>query len=347
MSSNETSCQRNGLNFSLIVILGLGIYFGWHVEGVLPRYFLLVSLAAIGLVIGLVLIMASRAAVKRLETPSPLPIWVHGLLQAGLGFVLAFYVFKLDWKAALIFPVGAITASMVWTAIRVGNRPALGSLVVAMLIASAFAISLRMGGIQGSFLFGLGLLTSGLLGSMLLINQEGERSLWARALIFGGFLVAGRAAIQYYLLSSNYANLGVVVTHPYSFVALFAGLFVPIIYSQLEDERSLPKPVAWIVLGILLPLALGIFFHARPMAAYLFGVVVAGFAVGVIRGGSLGVTVMGYLSLAAVCFGLPLYRMTTNLSRTVRLEILGGIFLVCVIGYLILSRREAPAGEPS
>lgn len=345
MSSNEPSCQRNGLIFSYVVILGLGIYFGWHVDGVMPRYFLLLCLAAVGLLIGAVLMAMASSAVKNLQTPSPMPIWLQAVLQSGLGFVLGFYVFKLTWMNALIFPIGAVTAAVVWTAIRIGNRPALASLVSAMLIASAFAISLRVGGIQGSFLFGLGMLNAGLLGATLLLNQDEQRSQWARALIFGAFLVAGRAAIQYYLLSSNYATYGVVVTHPYSFVALFAGLFIPIIYTQLEDERSLPKAIIWIALGILLPLCLGIFFHARPMAAYLFGVVVAGFAVGVIRGGSLGVTVLGYLTLAAICFGYPLFKETTNLSRTFRLEILGGIFLVCVIGYLFFSRREAPPVE--
>ena len=43
-------------------------------------------------------------------------------------------------------------------------------------------------------------------------------------------LAVARAAIQYYLLESNYASLGVVITHPYTFVALFAGIFLPGIY---------------------------------------------------------------------------------------------------------------------
>jgi hypothetical protein len=162
---------------------------------------------------------------------------------------------------------------------------------------------------------------------------------------FGAFLVAGRAAIQYYLWTSGYAELGVVVTHPYTFLALFAGLFLPLLYPALEGEELFPNTVLLVLAGVVAPLALGVFIHVRPMAAYLFGIVASVFAAGILLKSPFRVAVLGYLSLAAGCAGLPLFRQLSNLSRTVRLEILGGIFLLSVIFYLIRAQKNPRRSE--
>ncbi len=346
MSSNSHATHRYYLLASYALLLGAGIYLGWNLEGIHPRFVLLAILAALGLVTGAALMAVAKKSVIAGDGKSPwAPLVLHALIQGGVGFAIAFFLFKLSWQNALAFPIGAAAALLTWGAICQGHRPVLASLISALLVAGPFVIALRLGGIHAGFLFGLGLMNASLLGAFLFTADEEKREQWVRVMVFGSFLVLGRAAIQYYLLTSGYASLGVVVTQPYTFIALFLGLIIPVVYPYLQQERVLPMAVLWIALGLVLPLALGVFIHVRPIAAYLLGLVVSGFAVGLVQRAPLCLAFFGYLSLIAVCAGYPLFKATANLSRVVRLEILGGIFLLVVIAYFLLARNPRPPAE--
>jgi hypothetical protein len=300
----------------------------------------LAAAAAVGLGTGFLL---SKITAKEPRENNFIPMALFTAIQGGLVFALAHFLFRISWLPALAFPAGALVGFAAWMMLGAGFRPLLAALLGAALIAGGLAIGLRLEGVPGGVLFGLALLNGAGLGGATL--PEEKRNEWYRWMAFGAFLVAGRAAIQYYLWTSGYAELGVVVTHPYTFLALFAGLFLPLLYPALEGEELFPNTVLLVLAGVVAPLALGVFIHVRPMAAYLFGIVASVFAAGILLKSPFRVAVLGYLSLAAGCAGLPLFRQLSNLSRTVRLEILGGIFLLSVIFYLIRAQKNPRRSE--
>lgn len=333
------------LAVSYLLIVGIGLYYSWGVEAVRPRYQLFAALAVVGMGLGVILakVFGKKENAAEASGSPCTAMLIFTVLQGGIGFAAAFYLFKLTWLAALSFPAGAVIAFAIWWTLHGPFRPALARIISAGLLAGGLAIGLRLEGVPGSVLYGLGLLNAYILGAALLRDEEAEE--WYRILAFGAFLVVGRAAIQYFLLSSGYAALGVVVTHPYTFVALFAGFILPLIYPMLQDEDLLPGILLPIILGVFLPVALGVFVHVRPMAAYLFGLVVSVFATGIFLPNFFRGGLLGYLSLATACLAFPLFKETADLSRVVRLEILAGIFLLSVIILVIRAPKNPPRSE--
>src|SRR4030095_679629 len=171
--------------------------------------------------------------------------------------------------------------------------------------AVSFALSLRLQGVFGGLLFA-GALLNGFYPALKSLNpRRVEKALWTKALFFTALLAASRAAIQYYLVESTYAPLGVVVTHPYTFAALFAGFLIPSLAIVMDRDRLLPKALTLVLFGVLFPLTLGIFIHVRPMAGYLLGLAAGGFLCGLIFSGTFAEGVLVYLSLAVVTLSLP------------------------------------------
>ena len=133
-----------------------------------------------------------------------------------------------------------------------------------------------------------------------------------------------------------------VITHPYTYLALFTGLFLPALGWATQKEKSLNPYLTLVLLGVALPLVLGIFIHVRPMAGFLLGMVTSSFLFGILFAETFFLGLLSYLSMAAVVWGLPLFKSLSNISRWVRLEILAGIFLVAII-IVLLKKKSASA----
>jgi len=345
MTHSECKSCNGMLAFSYLVTLGLAIYFSRGVSGSLHSpWILAVALGVGGAVLGGIFWFLFKGKMEASTGWGALiPFKTFALIQAGLGFAVAKYVFNFAWDDALAFPAGAIVAYFVFFLLMNTSASAWARYLAAGFIASGLVIGLRLNGIFGGLLYALALLNGACLG-MAGFKTDEQKHLWGKALVCGAFLAAGRAAIQYYLLQAGYANLGVVVTMPYTFVALFAGFFLPVAMPSLEKERPFPLAILIVLLGILVPLTLGVLIHIRPMSAYLFGLVVSGFAVGILTDASAWVAFVGYLSAATAVLGLPLFRDFANLSRVTRLEVLGGLFLLAIILYFV-SPKAKPSAE--
>jgi len=346
MTHSECKQCTPMLIFSYLVTAGLAVYFARGISGLHSAIYLVVALGVGGLVLGTLFWLMFKG---KLETSSSggalIPFLTFSLIQAGIGYAVAKYLFNLPWDSALAFPAGAIMGLLLFFLLLNSPPTAWTRFLAAGFLAGGLVIALRLqGNVFGGLLYALALLNGVCLGMAALRGEE-EKHYWGKAILFLAFLAAGRAAIQYYLLVSSYASLGVVITHPYTFVALFSGFFLLIAYPNLAAERPFPVPVICILLGILLPLALGIFIHVRPMSAYLLGLVVSGFAVGVLSSAPYSTAIIGYLSLAAATLGLPLFKDYSNLSRTLRLEVLAGIFVLTLVLHFVSQKMKSPPPE--
>jgi hypothetical protein len=134
--------------------------------------------------------------------------------------------------------------------------------------------------------------------------------------------------------------LGVVITHPYTYVALFSALVLPFLAVTCSREKILP-PALWIpLLAILLPLALGVFVHVRPMGGFLLGLVTAVYLAGLLYEEILALGLLQTLAMGSVILALPFFKTTSDLSRVIRLEILAGLLVIAVIVYLGVQRSK-------
>jgi hypothetical protein len=343
-ANSKNSCIA--LAFAYAVNLALALYFAKSLTTLHSAYLLVLLLAGSGLALGAVFSFLAPKAAAGASLPKLLLALVFAAAQAAVAYALARYLFNLPWRSALAYPVGALIAWLVLALLACRYPASLNSLLAAVFLAGGLVVALRLQGVWCGLIYSLALLNTALLGSRLLGRDTAEGEFWERALFFAALLAAGRAALQYYLLQSNYAALGVVVSVPYSYVALFAGVFLPAALWLTQRDRLMPMALALILLGIALPLVLGVFLHVRPMAAYLLGLVTASFLFGLIYPSSYGMGILSYLNLAAATLGLPLFTMLSNLSRVVRLEVLAGI---AVVVFLILSfvvPRGSAAQQP-
>ncbi|MDX1386193.1 MAG: hypothetical protein R3257_01290 [bacterium] len=315
--------------WSYLAVLGTALYFAKALDATYPGSYQVVSLTGMGLLLGL----AFSRILKNFTG-----ILLFNLLQGALAFVLSYFLFRMGWKASLAYPAGAVVAMGIAWVIGLGYSSRLTGLLLSAFLAAGFAIALRLQGVPGGLFFALALLNGYWLALASQESSEEKQSLWIRALFFGSLLAVGRAAIQFYLVKSNYANLGVVITHPYTYLALYAGIFVPLLAWVLRKEELLHPVVTVILLGVVFPLILGVYIHVRPMAGFLLGLVTAAFLLGLMVPKTLTHALISYLSLATVIFGLPLFKALNNLSRWIRLEILGGLLILGMI-FLILAQK--------
>jgi len=314
---------------SYLIVLGLALFFAKGVKTLHPSHFLVLALAVLGLGTGGLFTLIFRQR-------NPVAFVIFQIVQGAVGFALARFVFNLNLVESCAFPLGALLALLTMLVLLSEVSLASSSILLTILLAGGLALALRLLGVFGGLIYTLALLNGFWFGMKNLEPSADRQGLWAKAMIFAAVLVAGRAAIQYYLLESNYASLGVVITHPYTFVALFLGICLPGIFWIMERERILPTALTIVLLGIVLPIVMGVFLHVRPMAGYLLGLTVASFMAALLFSGSEGLALLTYLNLGAVSLGLPLFKEISNLSRLVRLEILGGLFVVTVVFFLLL-----------
>lgn len=338
--SNARSKNTLALAGAYVVNLAAALYFSKSLALLHSSYLLVAALALLGLGIGAGFSMVGGKSEGGSAGKLVMALIFSGV-QGAVAYALARYGFNLDWQSALAYPIGALVAWIVFALLSCRYPQSLSSLLAAAFLAGGLVIALRLGGVWAGLIYGLALLNSCLPGGKWLGCESAETEVWHRALFFASLLAVGRAAIQYYLLQSNYAALGVVITHPYTYVALFAGVFLPALYWVSQRDRFCNAALALVLLGVVLPLALGVFVHVRPMAGFLLGLVTASFLLGILFSGTYGMGLLSYLGMASATLGLPLFAKLTNLSRVARLEILG---VIAVVLFLVLA-FVIPRGE--
>lgn len=332
------------LFLALALLLGLGFYFSKALKTLHPPFYLFV-----GLGLGGFLVSGILGAFTRPGPFSSLSMLVFQLIQGGVGFALGRYYFNLPLEDSLCFPAGAALGFLLWISLKTSASYSFSALVFALFIASGFAISLRLGEVPGSILYSLALANSFFVGFKGFEIDSRERELWGRALFYTAILAASRAVLQYYLLESNYASLGVVITHPYTFVALFIGIFSPLFFYFAEKEGGLPQWLLLIMMGIVLPFGIGFFAHVRPLAGFLMGILAASFMVGILLTRKSWIGWGTLLSLAISVVGLPYFQQWLNLERNLRLQVLAGMFGGALILYLftrLFARSEKESSMP-
>ncbi|MFO1463329.1 MAG: hypothetical protein U1F66_06095 [bacterium] len=342
---SNAPCKKSmaALSWAYAANLAAALYFSKSLSVLHSAYLLTGLLALVGLGIG-----AGFSMVGGKEGQGGAGKLVFALIfsaaHGGVAYALARYGFNLDWQTSLAYPIGALVAWVVFAALSCRYPQGLSALLAAAFLAAGLVIALRLGSVWGGLAYGFGILNACLPGGKWLGRETESGQLWGRAIFFAALLAAGRAAIQYYLLQSSYAALGVVITLPYSYIALFAGVFLPALLWVNGRDRLVPTVLALVLLGVVLPLSLGVFVHVRPMAGYLLGLVTASFLFGILFSETYGMGVLAYLNLAAATLGLPLFAQASNLSRVARLEILGGLALVLflVLAFVVPRGESAP-----
>lgn len=313
--------------------LGLALYFAKAMPTVHSPIYLVLLWAGVGLGLGLALrpMMGRGISIFLL----------FAILQGGLGFVFAKFLFAWPLKESLAYPAGALMACVALWMVRDRMSSNFQALILGGFLAGGLVVALRLAGIPGGLAYTLALLNSYYPGIKILSDSGESQGLWLRAIFLTALLATGRAAIQYYLVQSQYANLGVVITHPYSYVALFGGLVLPFLAVSCSREKIL-APALWVpLLAIVVPLALGTFVHVRPMGGFLLGLVTAAFLTGLLFEEVIALGLLQTLAMATVVFALPLFKNFSDLSRIVRLEILAGLLVAAILIYLAVQRGRA------
>jgi hypothetical protein len=317
--------------------LGAALYFAKAMPTIHPAVYLVLLFTEVGFVLGL--------ALRPMMTRGMHMFLLFQVLQGGLAFVFAKFLFGLPLQESLAYPAGALMAYIALWMVRDRTVSNFQTLILGAFLAGGLALALRLGGIPGGLAYGLAVLNSYFPGTKILSDATEAQGLWKRALFLTALLAVGRAAIQYYLVQSNYAHLGIVITHPYSYVALVAGLVLPFLAVSCGREKIL-SPALWVPwLGILLPLALGIFLHARPMAGFLLGLVTAVFLAGLLYEEIIPLGLLHNLCIGSAVLALPLFRKFSDLSRVIRLEILAGLLVLAVLIYLGVQRSRSSRVE--
>lgn len=329
--TNEKNYLKHVLYIlSYVLVLGIEAYFVRSMKVLYSPYAYLGTLVILGLILNFAFLFVFKNSDKPLIALS-----LYQLIQAALAFLAAYFFFHLPWKESLAYPCGALFALALFAVIR--SDLALRSALTTVLVAAGFTIALRLSSVSGGLLFAIALLNGFYLGSCQLKNNEIQKGFWQSALIFTAALALGRAAIQYYLVQSAYDSLGVVITHPYTFVGLFAGILIPPLYHNALKERAMGTVFGIIVLGILFPALLGVFIHVRPFAGYLLGFTISAFIAGNFLQAPFSLNILSYFTYAVGVGGLSVFALLSNLSRGIRLGILAGVFALSLIGYVVKS----------
>ncbi|MBL7685155.1 MAG: hypothetical protein JNK65_03860 [Deltaproteobacteria bacterium] len=333
MNSNHSKSLWISFILSALATLATALYFAKGEPTLHPPQFLVLSIAVLSGSLGL---GVGSFLIKEKSQSNLLIFFVIQLLIGSIGFVLSHFLFNLTNAQASVVPLAALVT---WVSFGVSDSQfsySIRAFVLSVFIALAFAIALRLDGVFGGLLYGLVLASGYFMGAKALSPDEEGANLWKRAVIFGLILVIGRAAIQYYLLESNYATLGVVINHPYSFVALFMGIFLPAVFQLMEKDRAMPTVLLLVLFGALLPVVLGSFIHVRPMAGYLLGLSVSAFMVGIFFSGSSSLSLLVLINLLLVPLSMPLFKNLSDLGRMPRIYILGGTAILAVILFLFV-----------
>ncbi len=300
--------------------------FSKGVKSLYPVFYLALAVGGLGIVLSLILSLVLKLFGDSLQGAlSFILILVFQVIQVALAFCLSYFLFRLP----ALYGVAYIASALIGL-LAICLLPKLSgfaqNILAALLGALALTISLRIGGVFlacfSGFLF-LNLLPLGLK----LLPLE-EKFSFAKTLSFWSLLVVGRAALQYYLLESGYDVLGVVVSHPYSFAALFAGFALPFLYSLCSREEKFPRFALLVLLGLILPFVLGLIFHSRPMAGFLMGLICAAYWIGFSEPKSEDFILAALMAFAVVALALPLFKISLTFTRGISLGVLSGAALV-------------------
>lgn len=330
---NSKSLLFNFL-FAYLVNLGFACYFSKGVKTLYPSYLLVLILALGGLAIGGAL---SFLFVKKEEAKSGCTIYaIFQLIQGLLGFGLAYYLFHLPLKGSFVFPIATLINLLIWFFLSVELSVSLASILLSVFIAIGLSVVLRLNGVWGGLFYSLLLLNSFSFGFKNTNCSESKQMLFFKALCFGSMLAVGRGVIQYYLLQTNYDSLGVVITHPYTFVALFVGVFIPVIFWVMQKENAMNVYLQIILFGLFLPFLLGVFLHVRPFAGYLLGLVISSFMIGLLFVESDFFQSIVYGNFAVAIFSIPIFQKMSYLNRSNRIGLLAIFFAVFIVVYLFI-----------
>lgn len=343
MSLSNRKISLGALVFAYGVNLVAALYFTRTISTLHSAWLLTFLLAGVGLAVGFGFSLLSESASSATRLVMAL---IFAAVQGALAYAMAHYYFQLDWQTAVAYPMGALVAWIVFALLICRYPSGVSSVLAAAFLALGLVVALRLGGVWGGLTYSFALLNSAIPGNRWLeARDEIASELWRRAIFFGALLAFGRAAIQYYLLQSNYAGLGVVVTHPYTYIGLFAGIFLPALLWVASRERWMHPALLLVLLGVVLPVALGVFIHVRPFAAYMLGLVTASFLFGLLFVDTYGMGLLTYINLGVGILGLPLFTQLSGLSRVARLEILGVLAVVLFLVLAFLTPR-APLPAP-
>lgn len=319
--------------FTYLMNLGFACYFSKGVKMIYPSYLLVLILSLGGLSVGYLLSAFSKKEEYRFST---FVFAAFQIFQGLIGFAIAYFLFHLSFKESFIFPIGAMLSLLIWYVLSLDLSVSISSIFLAVFIATGLALTLRLKGVWGGLCYGFILLNSFGFIFKSWNRSESTRELFFRAILFGSLLAIGRAVIQYYLAQTSYDSLGVVITHPYTFVALFVGIFTPMIFGEIQKEKVMNFYLQLVLFGIFLPFLLGVFLHVRPFAAYLFGLVISGYMTGLLRVESDFIQPVMFLNFVVAIFSIPVFQEVSYVSRSNRLMLLAAVFAVFIISYLFI-----------
>ncbi|MBF0493075.1 MAG: hypothetical protein HQM15_09885 [Deltaproteobacteria bacterium] len=304
------------------------------VKALYPVFYLVLVVGGIGIVLSSVLSLLLKLLGASLGGFFDcLLVLVFQIIQVTLTFSLSYFIFRLPALYGVAFVASALLGLL--AVCLLPKLPAfLQSIVSVVLGALALTISLRVGGVFAacfSSLLFLNLLPLGLK-----IVPEAQRFAFVKILSFWGLLFVGRAALQYYLLESGYDALGVVISNPYSFAALFAGISLPFIYSVCAREEKFPHLGSVFLLGLMIPLLLGFIFHVRPMAGFLMGLVCAAYWLGLSENQNEDFILVALLAFVTTGLGMTFFKESLSFTRGMSLAILsGGVVVISVYSALL------------
>ncbi len=319
--------------FTYLVNLGFACYFSKAVKTVYPSYLLVLILGIGGLFSGFLLSSFSKKEESRLST---FVFAAFQLFQGLIGFAIAYFLFHLSFKESFIFPIGATLGLLIWYVLSLDLSFSISSIFLAVFVAIGLALTLRLKGVWGGLCYGFVLLNSFGFVFKSWSRSESTREFFFRAILCGSVLAIGRAVIQYYLVQTSYDSLGIVITHPYTFVALFIGILTPMVFGAIQKEKAMNFYWQLVLFGIFLPFLLGVFLHVRPFAAYLFGLVISGYMTGLRVVESDFVQPVMFLNFAVAIFSIPVFQELSYFSRSNRLMLLTAVFAVFIIFCLFI-----------
>jgi len=327
---------KNIIYFILIYLslLFLSCSFSKNIKALFPPFYFILSLSLGGMLLNLLLSGLMALSKDSLGAFfKHLLLFVFCLLQGLMVCALSAWVFRLPASYCIVFSLVSFVSFM--AVLLLPRLPQVLCFILASILgALLLTVSLRIGGVflslASSFLF-LNLLPL----SLKLVSDD-HRKAWMNILSFWGLLFLARAVIQYYLIHSGYESLGVVISQPYTFAALFAGVAVAYFFDAFREVENFPRLALAVFLALVFPSVIGFVFHARPLAGYLMGLSISAYFMGLFKKENEDLILLTLLSFLFLSFGVDLFKSSLTQTRTVSLIILSGGVLVSLVYFSIL-----------
>ncbi len=265
------------------------------------------------------------------------------VLTAAVAVPLGSWIVRL--MPGLVVPgllgllLAMLLAGYVLLSERIENAGPLPTLVLVLVAGGTLLLANRLYGMFGVTLAGLGLMP------MVLAGQ--------RAMALGGLVMAafaGRALLQVFLDRTYLRQYGADLTHVYTSFGLLAALFIPYALVTVRQAYA-PKAV---LLGIealfalCLPWLMGYFIHVDPVAAYIAGLLMVTFVLGLLGEAQISRfrfhALMPPLVIAASAASLIGAKWMITVMNAPRMERLAVflIILALMTVYLVVLLRRSP-----